>query len=139
MKKFFLTIIVFVAIGVSAFTINIPKAITDAFAKQFPGATNIKWGKENAKEYEAEFTLNNKSVSANFLADGSWVETESEISGSEIPGAVTSAVSKKYPGATLLKTYKIETAKGITTYEAEVKNGSKKSELIIDENGKIIK
>lgn len=135
MKKYFLTIIAFVAIEISAFAINVPKAVTDAFAKKFPGAINIKWGKENAKEYEAEFKLKGKSVSANFLTDGSWVETEAEISGSEIPDNIADAVNKKHPGSTILKMYKIETAKGITTYEAEIKDGIKKSEMIINEDG----
>jgi uncharacterized membrane protein YkoI len=107
--------------------------------KKVPGATNIKWGKENAKEYEAEFKLGGKSASANFLTDGSWVETEMEINNTELPAAVAAAVQKKHPGAVLIKVYKIETAKGAITYEAEIKTGNKKQELILNADGSVVK
>ena len=93
-------------ITISVFAIDVPKAIADAFAKKFPAATNIKWAKENAKEYEAGFKLNGKSISANFLTDGSWVETESEINAAELPALVTSAVQIKNAGA-VKRTYPV--------------------------------
>lgn len=139
MKKYFLLVVTLLTITLSGFAINVPKAVSDAFAKKFPGATNIKWGKENAKEYEAEFTLNGKSASANFLTDGSWVETEMEISISEAPAPVTAAVQKKHPGASILKVYKIDNSKGELTYEAEIKTGNKKQEMILKADGTIIK
>jgi hypothetical protein len=139
MKKYFVIMISMLVIALSGFAIPVPKALSDAFAKKFPNATNVKWGKESAKEYEAEFKINGKSISANFLTDGTWVETEAEITGAEIPDMVANAVNTKHPGATLLKVYKIETAKGKTTYEAEIKSGNKKLELIINEDGKVIK
>ena len=126
-------------ITLSGFAIDVPKAVADAFAKKFPGATGIKWGKENAKEYEAEFKLNGKSASANFLTDGSWVETEMEINASELPAAVSNTLKTKHSGASLLKAYKIETAKGGITYEVEIKTGNKKQELIMNADGAIVK
>jgi hypothetical protein len=139
MKKYFLLVVTMLAITLSGFAINVPKAVSDAFAKKFPGATNVKWGKENAKEYEAEFTLNGRSVSANFLADGSWVETETEISIAELPAAVTSAVQTKHPGAAIIKAEKNEAAKGGLTYEIKINAGNKKQELVIKADGTIVK
>src|SRR4249920_2740244 len=129
MKKYLLLVVTMVAITISGFAINVPKAVTDAFAKKFPGATNVKWDKENANEYEAEFKLNGKSASANFLTDGSWVETEMEIPATELPAAVASTVKTKYPNATITKAYKVESAKAGVTYEAEIKNGNEKQEV----------
>jgi hypothetical protein len=54
------------------------------------------------------------------------METESEITGSEIYDMVADCVNKKYQGASIVKVYKIETAKGITTYETEIKKWNKK-------------
>lgn len=139
MKKYSLLLAGVVLFGLSSFKVAVPKAVSGAFAKKFPTATNIKWGKENAKEYEAEFKLNGKSVSANFLTDGSWVETEMEINLSELPAAILNTVKTKHPGAILLKTYKIETAKGVVTYEAEIKIRSKKRELVINADGTVVK
>ena len=139
MKKYFLLMIGILAISLSTFAIDIPKAVADAFTKFFPAATNIKWIKENAKEYEAEFKLNGKSVSANFLTDGSWVETEAEINIAELPAAVVAAVKTKHPGAAILKAFKIETAKGRVTYETEIKTKNKKTEIILNADGTVVK
>jgi uncharacterized membrane protein YkoI len=117
---------------------KVPAAVKTAFAKKFPGAT-AEWGKENSKEYEAEFKMNGKSASANFLTDGSWVETEMEINNAELPQPAANAVKTKYPGATVLKVYKIDNAKGETTYEAEIKTGNKKKELVLKADGTIVK
>ena len=126
-------------ISLSTFAVDVPKVVADAFAKKFPSATNIKWGKENAKEYEAEFKINGKSMSANFLSDASWVETEAEIATSEIPAAVKSVVEKKYPGAVISKVFKIDNVKGEVTYEAEIKTGNKKKEVNLKVDGTILK
>ncbi len=127
------------AITLSGFAINVPKAVSDAFAKKFPGATNVKWDKENANEYEAEFKINGRSGSANFLTDGSWVESELEVGNTELPAAVTSAIKTKHPAGILIKAFKIETAKGTTTYEAEIKTGNKKKGMIMNADGSMAK
>ena len=127
------------SISIYAFAIDVPKEVADAFAKKFPAATNIKWGKENAKEYEAEFKLNGKSASANFLTDGSWVETEMQVDVSEAPAAVTAAVQQKHLGTSIIRLYKIDNSKGDLTYEAEIKTGNKKQEMILKAEGTIIK
>lgn len=143
MKKLILMFVIFASIGLfaSAQKLNeskVPPAVKSAFAKKFAGAT-AKWGKENAKEYEAEFTWNNKSASANFLTDGTWVETEAEINAADIPAAVKSAIEKKYPNASITKVFKIENSKGEQTYEAEIKTGNKKKEMILKADGAIMK
>ena len=127
-----------ISLAACAQGIKVPEAVKTAFANKFPGAT-AEWGKENSKEYEAEFKLNGKSASANFLTDGSWVETEAEISMTDVPAAVKTAVEKKYPGAVISKVYKIDNSKGALTYEAEIKTGGKKKEVVLKADGTIIK
>lgn len=139
MKKYFLLLVTLLAVNISVFAVDVPKAISDAFAKKFPAATNIKWGKENAKEYEAAFKLNGKSISANFLTDGSWVETESEIPNVELPAAITIVLQSTYKAAAVLKVFKIEKAKSNTTYEVEIKGAGKKKELIFNADGTLVK
>lgn len=139
MKKYFLMVAALLAISLSTLAVDVPKTVSEAFAKKFPAATSVKWGKENSKEYEAEFKLNGKPASANFLTDGTWVETEMEISNAEVPAAVSSAVQKKYPGAVVSNVYKIDNAKGEVTYEAEIKTNNKKKEVVLKADGTIIK
>jgi hypothetical protein len=118
---------------------DLPTAVKNAFATKFPGATDVKWGKESAKEYEAEFKLNNTSVSANFKDDGSWTETETTISSSELPAAVTNAVNKKYPGSVYGITEKIEKPGNKILYEVNITLNGKKKELELNPDGVIVK
>ncbi|HEY6064190.1 MAG TPA: PepSY-like domain-containing protein [Chitinophagaceae bacterium] len=130
MKNIFIVLTAAITISLSASCqgLKVPEAVKNAFAARFPAATNVSWGKENAKEYEAEFKLNNNSVSANFGLDGSWVETESVIPVSELPAAVKTAVSTKYPGGSITLAEKTEQPGNKVLFEVAVKvNGKKKS------------
>jgi hypothetical protein len=130
MKNIFivLTTAITVCLSANCQGLKVPDAVKNAFTAKFPAATNVKWGKENAKEYEAEFKLGNNAVSANFKLDGSWVETESVIPESELPAAVKTAVSTKYPGAPVILAEKTEQPGNKILYEVTVKvNGKKKS------------
>jgi hypothetical protein len=49
MKKLLLASVCMLAISVSMFAIDVPKAIADAFAKKFPAATNINGLKKMPK------------------------------------------------------------------------------------------
>jgi hypothetical protein len=130
MKNIFivLTMAITISRSVNGQGLKVPQAVKNAFAAKFPAATNISWGKENAKEYEAEFKLNNNSVSANFGMDGSWVETESMIPVTDLPATVTSAIQTKYPGASITHAEKTEQPGNKVFYEVALSvNGKKKS------------
>ena len=118
---------------------DLPAAVKAAFTNKFPGASDVKWGKENAKEYEAEFKLNNTSVSANFKNDGSWTETETTIPSSELPAAVTKVVNTKYPGAVYGRTEKIDKPGGKILYEVNITVNGKKKELELNPDGSTAK
>jgi uncharacterized lipoprotein NlpE involved in copper resistance len=134
----FVAAIGFAACGQNLAASKVPAAVKAAFAKKFAGAV-AEWGKENSKEYEAEFKFNGNSASANFLTDGSWVETEMEIALQEVPAAVTTAIKTAHPAAVITKVYKIDNAKGELTYEAEIKTGNKKQEMVLKADGTIVK
>jgi Putative beta-lactamase-inhibitor-like, PepSY-like len=141
MKRIFsvLVPIVIITIACPAQKNNVPKAIIDAFTLKFPSATNVKWGKESAREYEAEFKMNDKEVSANFRLDGSWVETETTINSSELPPGVTNALNTKYPGAVISLAEKIEKPGTNIRYEVNIKMNGKKKELELDAEGEFVK
>src|SRR5438128_2594677 len=101
-----------------------PAAVQKAFEQKFPKATKVNWGKENATEWEAEFMLDGNELSANFSADGKWVETERKIKVSELPKAVAAAIQKQYPGWKISDAAKTESAKDGIFYEAQVKSGN---------------
>jgi hypothetical protein len=139
MKNIFIVLIMAISICLSANcqSIKVPEAVKTAFSSKYPSATNVKWGKENSKEYEAEFKLNNTSISANFGLDGSWVETETVIPVADLPAAVSSAVTKKYPGAVITMAEKLEVPGGKLLYEAAFKVGGKKKSMELNPDGSV--
>ena len=112
-----------------------PTTVMKSFEKKFPTATKVSWGKEGAKEWEAEFTLDGNKISANFGLDGKWLETETEIPIKSLPKGVTDAITSKYPGWVIKEADKTETAKHGLIYEADIKSGSQKKEVAYKEDG----
>lgn len=141
MKNIFIVLTAAITIGLSANCqgLKVPDVVKNAFTAKYPNATNVKWGKENAKEYEAEFKLNNNSVSANFGLDGSWVETESVIPVSELPVAVKAAISTKYPGASITLAEKTEQPVNKVLYEVTIKVIGKKKSIELNPDGSFAK
>ena len=114
---------------------NPPAAVQKAFAQKFEGATNVKWGKESSKEYEAEFTLKDVKMSANFSTDGTWLETESGITAKQLPEKVSAFIAKTYPGWEIIEATQTETAKKGIFYETEIKKDAKKKEITLTAEG----
>ena len=141
MKNAFIVLMAAITIGLSANCqgLKVPDAVKNAFIAKYPNATNVKWGKENAKEYEAEFKMNNTAVSANFGLDGSWVETETVIPVSELPVAVKAAVSTKYPGAPITLAEKTEQPGNKVLFEVAVKVNGKKKSMELNPDGSWVK
>lgn len=104
-----------------------PTAVVTAFNKKFKDVKGVEWEKEKNGEWEAEFKNKGVEMSANFSADGKWMETETEIKVADLPAAVQAALK----GKKVAEAAKIVRADGTTVYEAEVHQ-----DLIFDANGK---
>ena len=137
-RIFFLAALLISYISIQAQT-KAPSVITEAFAKQFPNADKVKWGKENAKEYEAEFVLKGTRMSANYDLHGNWKETETEIPVKNLPGTVVKSINAKYPGAIIFEADEIENTGGKIIFEADIKVNGKKKEVELLADGKFVK
>jgi putative PepSY-like beta-lactamase-inhibitor len=138
MKKIFIAPLLIAVIAVHAQT-KAPPLVIAAFEKKFADATHVKWGKENAKEYEAGFELKGTKMYANYDLQGNWKETETEIAVTDLPEAVAKSISAKYPGAVISGAGKIEKADGKIIYEADIKMKGKKIEVELSGDGKFVK
>jgi hypothetical protein len=135
MKKLLLMVITTAFIYSFSFAATPPAAVQKAFTAKFPSATKVTWGKEGAKEWEAEFTFEGNKVSANFSEDGKWLETEREIKVAALPAAVAAAVKAKYPGWIIAEADKTETAKHGLIYEVDLTKGTEKKDAAFKEDG----
>jgi len=117
---------------------KVPQAVKDSFAKKFPTVKKVDWDKESSTEWEAEFKMDNMEYSANFLADGTWKETEHEIKESEVPQNVMATLKSNFADYKIKESEISETNDGMV-YEFEIKNGKDKMEVALDASGNIVK
>lgn len=128
----------FMAFSFTAFGQNsLPAAVKTAFSKKFPTVKNAKWAKEGKTQWEAEFKLNAKSMSANFDYQGNWKETETELSKSSLSKKLMETLSNKFPGYAVKGVAFSETPKQ-SVYEVVIEKGESKLEVSLDKNGKIV-
>jgi Putative beta-lactamase-inhibitor-like, PepSY-like len=112
---------------------DVPAVIKTSFAKTDPGV-KATWEKEKGN-YEAGFTKEGKTMSATFLPNGVFMESETNINESGLPAAVLNYIKSNYKDKKITESAKIISAGGVVTFEAEV--GSK--DLVFDSSGKFLK
>lgn len=113
---------------------NVPVAVTKAFSKAYPTIKDVDWSKDGVN-YEAEYDQDKVDKSATYTATGELIETEVEIKASALPPSVMDYVKKTYQEDEVREASKITSAKGVVTYEAEVK----RMDLIFDSKGNFLK
>ena len=67
--------------------------------------------------------------------DDNWLETESKITISDLHQNITTSIKKQYAGWEITGVDKIDSAKKGLLYEADIKSGAKKKEVLIMEDG----
>ena len=130
-KKVLIGLAAVIVIGVGIYAYyqhtNAPESAKKGFAEKFPKATHVSWGKESGTEWEAEFEMDGIEYSANFLEDGTWVETEHEVNEKELPEKVWNVLDKQFNGYRIDEIEYMENREG-SGYEIELE---KDEELLI--------
>ncbi|MBI3236060.1 MAG: PepSY-like domain-containing protein [Bacteroidetes bacterium] len=142
MKK--IIILAFVLIGISSIgfaqdtvpkPIIPPKAVRKTFKERFPDAKSVRWEKEDAREYEASFRNKTTKKSATFSNKGELLETETRIPFLDLPEKVQKAYFAKHSKSKPTRITKIETSRGVITYELEMKRGENIVEVFYSPEG----
>lgn len=117
---------------------DVPAPVLKAMENKYPDMKKVNWEKE-ADKFEAEFKVEKKKVSVLFDAGGQWLQTETELSKSELPQSVIKFLDKEYPGFKLEEACLIKTSTNETMYELEVEKGKSELEITVSENGTALK
>ena len=139
MKKLLSLSVMFLAFGVIACgQKNVPQPVNTAFSQKYPAAASVKWASEEANEWEAEFKLNGKEMSASFDNAGKWLESEAEIAAKELPAAVSGTIAKEFAGYKTDEISILETPE-LKGFEVGLKKGETVLEVVLDNAGKVLK
>jgi hypothetical protein len=115
-----------------------PAEVSKAFTGKFDAAKSVKWTNESTTEWEAEFIMNGKEMSASYDNAGKWLETETEISSKDLTAAVTSTLAKEFSGYKTGEMSILESP-DMKGYEIALKKAGSSIEVIIDPTGRVIK
>lgn len=113
--------------------ITVPDAVKSAFTNAYPKATSADWEMEDGM-YEAEWEENKMETSVLYQADGTLVQTETEITLASLPQPIKDYVTNSLKGQKIKEAAKIVAANGTISYEAEV--GGK--DYIFNANGTLL-
>jgi hypothetical protein len=139
MKKLFSISVMLLAFGVIACgQKNVPQSVNAVFSQKYPAAQSIKWANEEANEWEAEFKLNGKEMSASFDNSGKWLESETEIAAKELPAAVSGTIAKEFAGFKTDEISILDTPE-LKGFEVGLKKGEIVLEVVLDNTGKVLK
>ncbi len=139
MKNLFILVVVFAFISVSAFSQKNPsEVVKKEFTKKYATAQSVKWDSEEKNEWEAEFTMDGRKMSASFDNSGKWMESETAILEKDLPAAVVSTLNKDFQGYKKgpIEIFENPEMKG---FELGLKKGETSIEVIFDKNGKVVK
>ena len=125
---------------------KIPKAVMDGLKAKFPRPVITKWTRETEAGkvvYDIEFTQDGRKCEADIYEDGSIHNFERAIEAKDLPKAVTDAVEKKYPKATMKTVMEITEVKdrkeALEGYEIELVTADKKDvEVTVAPDGKVL-
>lgn len=140
MKKTIFNILILVATATISEAQNlknsaVPAAAKSALLKKYPDAVKATWEKEKGN-FEANWGgKSGEDMSVQFTSNGSFLEQVAAITPDKLPAGVSAYIKQHYKGAKITEAGKVTDAKGIITYEAEVRG----KELVFDEKGNFMK
>ena len=113
-----------------------PEDVSGAFMKKFENAEDVRWDQEKENEWEAEFMLGGKQMSACFDNSGNWLESETAISKDELPASIMDSLHLKFEGCEIEESFNIEKI-DFTGYEILISQGTEKFEVLMNPDGEI--
>ncbi|MCO6492237.1 MAG: PepSY-like domain-containing protein [Phaeodactylibacter sp.] len=118
---------------------DVPPTVKEAFAARFAGAGFAEWEDPEDGVYEVDFELDGKDMMAKFDANGNWVETETEITETDLPEAVWQAITSQYAGYKIDKVETEATPERPLAYKIKLEQDDKKVKVTFSADGEVLK
>ena len=112
---------------------DVPAKISKAFEKSHPKISQVEWNQDGAN-YKASYIVDDKNMAVVYNASGKVMETEKEISLSQLPIAVLKYVNENFPGEVIKNKVLITSAKGRSSYEVQIQQ----QDLAFNSQGKLL-
>ena len=117
---------------------DLPPAVERTVAAQSQGATIKGFSSEvegGKTLYEVELTMNGHGKDISMDKEGKIVEVEEEVAMDSLAPEVKAGLTKAAGNGTITKLESLTKGGKLVAYEADVKNGSKRSEIQVGPNG----
>ena len=124
MKRFFIALSLFcilLATSVFASAFSVPSTVAKSFQTTFPSAKNVKWS-EQAGFSIADFTLEDKKLSAYFDNNGSLIVVAEQIFENQLPEVLQQSLVKEYGDHVFTSIFKMQRGSEISYYVIATKN-----------------
>lgn len=115
-----------------------PEKVKAAFNQKFPNAEETDWEMEKENEWEAEFEVDEKEMSATFSQDGMWLETETEVEVEDLPASVKQTLKAQFKDYEVEETEYVESPES-NGYEIELEGKDGDIEILIGKDGEVLK
>lgn len=118
---------------------DLPPAVQATVKEQSKGATIRGFAREveNGKTtYEVEMTVNGHGKDIAMDEKGTVIEVEEEVPLDSIPSSAKAAIEKSAGAGKILKVESVANGATVVAYEAQVRHGSKRSEVRVNPEGK---
>ena len=110
-------------IGESQWTV--PPPVKTSFTKEFPGAGNLKWSRNNTDTsiYSARYKSGDRWVTTNYSTSGQRLDTRTEVPLTLLPQNVSAYISKMPSDLTVVTITKWQVLGKSDVYEIQTKTG----------------
>ena len=138
MKKLFIAILMVVAVGSSAFALDVNKVnykVKNTFDAQFIGAENVTWSARDTY-IKASFTMVDEKVEAFFSEDGEMIAYSRKVELKHLPLNAIRKIKKEYASSTITECIEFN-QDGEKNYYVSLQDGSKKQILQVSLYGNV--
>jgi hypothetical protein len=119
---------------------QVPKDAQHTFRTRYPAAQQESWERVAKDTYQVGFFNGKKRQTARYDAAGTWIETETEISFSQVPRGVSAAVAKQFAGYDVQQAALIEGPDHEEpTYEIILFKGKENYDVVFSAKGEVLK